>query len=61
MPYIATGFVVALASRAGISLVNVPAGQTEAGFAQPADREAVIVTLLATAFGISLLDISAPV
>ncbi|MGJ5619850.1 hypothetical protein [Sulfitobacter sp. MF3-043] len=41
--------------------MNVLAGQTKAAFVQPAYREAAIVSLLAIAFGISLLDIGAPV
>ena len=50
-----------VASLAGLALVNVLAGSTQAALSAPADREAAIVTLLITASGISIFDIGAPV
>lgn len=50
-----------VASLAGLALVNVMAGSAQAALADPADREAAIVTLLITASGISLFDLGAPV
>ncbi|MGJ8625832.1 MAG: benzoate/H(+) symporter BenE family transporter [Sulfitobacter sp.] len=50
-----------VASLAGLALVNVLAGSTQAALAEPADREAAIVTLLITASGITLFDLGAPV
>ncbi len=50
-----------VASLAGLALVNVLAGSAQAALADPADREAAIVTMLITASGISFHDLGAPV
>ena len=50
-----------IASLAGLALVNVLSGSTQAALSDPKDREAAIVTLLITASGVSIYDIGAPV
>lgn len=61
-----TGFAalappMVIASLAGLALVNVLSGSTQAALANAAHREAAIVTFLITASGISIFDIGAPV
>ena len=50
-----------VASLAGMALIGVLAGSTQAALVDPTDREAAIVTLLITASGISLFELGAPV
>ncbi len=50
-----------IASLAGLALMGVLAGSAQAAFSDPKERDAAVVTLLVTASGITIYDLSAPV